>query len=194
MNVNEKDIELQDELREIVEKMAERKMESPKDFDILSNIIFERTHEQLSSFTLKRFWGYIDRPGVRISTLNILCRFIGYSNWEAFSNRNKEGECESDFVYGTHVITKELSIGDCLVITWLPNRRIKVRFEGMDLFTIVEVENSRLNAGDTFHCNLFVEGEALLLTCLVQKDSAPTNYVCGKKNGIHFTVIPKGRG
>lgn len=42
-----------------IEKALHRKLKSPKDFDLLSQSIWDRLHEQVSSTTLKRIWGLI---------------------------------------------------------------------------------------------------------------------------------------
>lgn len=59
-------------------------MKTPKDFDFLSEQIFERQHETVSASTLKRIWGYLPGRTPRQSSLDILSRFAGHTNWEAF--------------------------------------------------------------------------------------------------------------
>ncbi len=74
-----------------IEKTVGQKMKSPKDFDFLSELIFEKLHERISATTLKRLWGYLDEPTVpRQSTLDILSRFVDYSDWEHFCKAQKE--------------------------------------------------------------------------------------------------------
>ena len=72
-------------LRESVEGVVERKMKTPKDFEFLSECIFEKFHERISPTTLKRFWGYLSETTTpRKSTLDILSMFVGYDNWKDF--------------------------------------------------------------------------------------------------------------
>ena len=74
-----------DRLRESIEAQVDRKMRTPKDFDFLSEQIFEKEHQTVSPTTLKRMWGYLSEKATpRLSTLNILSQFIGYDNWDAF--------------------------------------------------------------------------------------------------------------
>ncbi len=74
-----------DRLRESIEAQVDRKMRTPKDFDFLSEQIFEKEHQTVSPTTLKRMWGYLSEAVVpRISTLNILSQFIGYDDWDSF--------------------------------------------------------------------------------------------------------------
>ena len=72
-------------LRELIEAVVERKMKTPKDFEFLSECIFEKFHERISPTTLKRFWGYLSETTTpRKSTLDILSMFVGYDNWKDF--------------------------------------------------------------------------------------------------------------
>lgn len=64
---------------------------SNKDFEALSERIFEDTNKRLSVTTLKRIWGraeWVANPS--IATLDILSEFAGYGNWRAFVNTHKE--------------------------------------------------------------------------------------------------------
>ncbi len=186
----EQQTELQALLRQMVEKSAGREMKTPKDFDFLSGIIYERTHENLSSFTLKRFWGYIDRGSASEATLSLLAKSIGYGSWEQFNRSASTGaDNESGLIVDTQLNVSSLRRGDNIVITWRPDRRIIARYEGVDLFTVVESANSKLHIGATFHCSLFVANVPLVLNCVVMtENSEPINYVCGNKHGIQFHV------
>ena len=72
-------------LREEVEKKAGRKMMTPKDFDFLSESIFEEIHTRISPSTLKRIWGYLQNDNTpRSTSLNILANYVGYDDWDSF--------------------------------------------------------------------------------------------------------------
>lgn len=76
-------------LRELIEGVIERKMKTPKDFEFLSECIFEKFHEKISPTTLKRLWGYLSESTTpRKSTLDILSMFVGYDNWKDFCKKN----------------------------------------------------------------------------------------------------------
>ena len=72
-------------LREEVEQKAGRKMMTPKDFDFLSESIFEEIHTRISPSTLKRIWGYLQNDNTpRSTSLNILANYVGYDDWDSF--------------------------------------------------------------------------------------------------------------
>lgn len=81
-------------LREAIEKEAQRTLSTPSDFKWLSQFIFERTHERLSTSTLMRFWGYMDQTKPSKMTLNILARALGYIGYDDFIE-NKSDEVEN---------------------------------------------------------------------------------------------------
>ena len=79
-------------LRQAVETIAGRKMQTPKDFDILSKRIFEQQHQMISSTTLKRIWGYLHdtASSPRTSTLDILAQYVGYNTFAEFASSRLE--------------------------------------------------------------------------------------------------------
>ena len=78
------------QLCEAIEHQVGRTMQTPLDFNWLSERIFERVHETISPTTLMRLWGY--RSGVvpRQATVDILARFLGYADYREFLNKSKE--------------------------------------------------------------------------------------------------------
>ena len=76
------------QLREAIETVADRKMRTPKDFDFLSDAIFEKLHQKVSTTTLKRLWGYLSEPVTpRTSTLDLLSQFVGNKDWQDFCHQ-----------------------------------------------------------------------------------------------------------
>ena len=58
---------------------------SPTDFNLLAGEIYKMTQRTLGVSTLKRIWGYVAaKHGTSYSSLSILCRYIGYADWDVF--------------------------------------------------------------------------------------------------------------
>ena len=55
-------------------------------------------------------------------------------------------------------------------------------------FEVIEAEQTKLSVGDTFECDIFIEGEPLYLSQLIHEGRPPMVYVAGKKSGILFEV------
>ncbi len=88
-------MDYQQQLCQAIEQATGLKMSTSKDFEVLSEHIFEKTHQTVSPNTLKRLWGYLpDATTPRISTLNILTTFLGYQSWDDFcqSSENTQEE------------------------------------------------------------------------------------------------------
>ena len=62
--------------------------------------------------------------------------------------------------------------------------RCTFRYLGKEQFVVEEAENSKLKVGDTFYCNLFILGEPLYLSRLVQGNNPPVDFVVGNKGGL----------
>jgi hypothetical protein len=84
-------------LKENCKKLIEDKLNwgssvhwTNKDFDLLSEKIFEVTGVALSQTTLKRIWGKVKYDSApTVTTLNTLAKYLGFENWREF--RQKQG-------------------------------------------------------------------------------------------------------
>jgi len=115
---------------------------------------------------------------------------LGYADYVTFCQWSAgDKEMQSDEVVGRHLYTEELTVGTRLVLTWYPDRRCVVQLLADGVFTIVEAVNTKLSAGDTFRCDLFIEGEPLYMSQLVHEGRPPMIYVVGKVNGIRFDYL-----
>ena len=172
------------ELKQQIEESVGRKMKTSNDFTFLSGAIWERVHENISTSTLKRLWGYVDgADATRNSTLEILSKFLGFKGWDDFLEHISQDN-GSDPVTKQHIKTEDLSVGDLVSVSWKPNRRCVFRYIGDYQFIVEQAENSKLKAGNTFRCGLFILGEPLYLNDLVQGSNQPVAFVVGNKDGL----------
>ena len=180
-------------LRREIETAVNRRLATPKDFDALREMIFSRLHILVSATTLKRIWGYIDdNVSTRRGTLDILARYLGYADFEAFANGATAdgGELPSNPIMSRRIdVDEELQPGDLLRLTWQPGRVCDVEYRGERLFCVVASQNTRLCAGNTFKCSLMIEDEPLYIDNLIVDGKAPVAYVCGKRSGIRFEPL-----
>ncbi|MBS1530557.1 MAG: hypothetical protein JSU01_09635 [Bacteroidetes bacterium] len=62
-----------------------------KDFEILNELILEKTKVSLSASTLRRIWGRVEYNHMPSgTTLDTLAQFAGFENWRAFTRQRKE--------------------------------------------------------------------------------------------------------
>lgn len=179
------------QLRKDVEARLGMRLATPADFETLILRIWEALHENIALSTLERLWGYVDGANnTRLSTLNILSRYVGFCNWDDYTNRLKEGEHGSSNPFiadGVH--TQELQPGQQLEVTWLPNRRCVFRYLGDMRFEVVESANSKLSVGDTFISTFFLTGQPLYIDQLIQSAQPPVSYVAGNNGGLQSITL-----
>lgn len=179
-------------LKKQTEQIFGQHIATPKDFSQLADKIFDRIHVQVSPTTLKRIWGYLDEPvAPRVSTLNILAQFIGYSNWDSFCGCIKKGiiDAQSNFIINKMVSTETIPLYTHIRLTWAPERLCEIVYEGNFRFSVVRSENAKLQAGDTFECKFFIEKEPLYLYNIVHQGQKIPAYVAGKREGVYFEYI-----
>ena len=174
-------------LLEAVECKYGRKVSTSTDFESLSVVIEHEIGEYLSSSTLKRLWGYVSlRPTPRISTLDVLCRYIGHQSFAAYREALKySGAVVSAFFSAPCISSSELEAGEKLTIGWAPNRLVTLRYEGDDTYGVMTVENAKLQVGDRFRATQFLLGYPLYIDHIQRSDGTTPSYVAGKNGGLN---------
>lgn len=186
---------LLEKLKNDVELLVHKKILTAKDFENLSDLIFNRLNIYLSATTLKRIWGYNknENSNPRITSLNILARFLGYRDWSNYLANSTNGKKfgSSPIIARKVNVLHDLLQGDIVRLSWLPDRICIVRYLGNLEFIVIDSENTRLREGDRFMCSVIIEDEPLYLDRLVQNDAPPIAYLCGNDSGIRFEVLKK---
>ena len=74
------------EIKELLKQKSGKALTSPADCDYIAIDIFSVTNEHIGVNTLKRLLGFLNEEcNARISTLNIIAKYLGYPDWEALS-------------------------------------------------------------------------------------------------------------
>lgn len=177
-----------------IEHAVDYKICTTRGFERLSQMISHRTRENISVSTLKRIWGYVKGyDDIRMSTLDVLSRFIGYNDYEHFSNDiNSESDViASNFFFGKCVYVDDMYKGECFRLTWSPGRLCEIRYDGDYRFTVISSTMTRLVAGTTFCCHIIEIGQPLYLNKVIFP-SAPQheyNYIAGTNGGVQVENI-----
>lgn len=163
----------------------------PRDFIFLERSIADKLEgARVTEKTLKRFFGYDkteDGSNIRLYTLDVLSRYVGFAGWNDFLDYLQEQEIDTsgDFV-GMVVNADTMSVGDRLQIEWAPDRRSVLKYCGNRQFEIVETENSKWQVGDTFFCKSFILGRPLYVDRLADCNGQLKSemYSVGEKGGL----------
>lgn len=168
----------------IIEKIG-RTLESPADFNFLSEQIRHATGEYLSPTTLKRLFGYIPQEGQpRRATLSILARYAGYGGWQDYLDKQ---HVESGFISAKRIMATELPKGQKILLAWNPNRECVVEYMGDECFVVVQAINCKLKVGDRFSASQFIVGQPLTATNVIllrSEENKMDVYVAGAQTGI----------
>lgn len=172
------------QLKNIVIRQLGRTLESPADFEYLSEQIQKKTGEYLSPTTLKRVFGHISYDGqLRPTTLSILARYAGYNGWQDYLDKQ---HVESGFVATQRISSKELSKGQKISLAWNPDRECLIEYLGEERFVVLHAKNCKLQIGDQFTTIQFILGQPLTATNVVsvRKPLQQDTYIAGAKTGL----------
>lgn len=177
-------------LQEIQRKYGKR-IATSTDFESLSNHILEVTKESISSSTLKRLWGYVTLcPSPRACTLDILSRYLGFKDFNAFRiDITKRGILESNFFETNCISVADLKEGDCVTIGWAPDRLVTLRYQGNFSFLVESSQNSKLEPGDRFEMSTLMIGYPLFISRILRNGEYTQSFIAGKETGINTLKV-----
>ena len=178
-----------DRLKASVEHFVGREIKLPRDFKFLEGQVECYTGVKISQSTLKRLWGYVSCDSApSYYVLDTLVTMLGYTSWTDFVKRSLDSESSCRIVR-RKLQMDALSLGDKIELMWSPFRVLVAEYTGDGTFVVEQSENSKLIAGDTFHCSCVIEGEPLYLTDVTHPGIEACDYVCGKLGGVKWRVI-----
>lgn len=177
-------------IKDLLGKQCRRELTTANDCTVLALDIEASTGEHVGVNTLKRMLGFIDdEREPRITTLNIIARYLGHNDWEALKLLDDEAG-NSDFNESmTELHAAQLKPGAMIEITYLPNRRVVIKFLGDNSFTVIESENGKLRVGDSLRLDHIVRGYPLLVSEVVRDGTSLGTFTAGKAQGINFKIV-----
>lgn len=173
-------------LRSDIEQQMGQYLQSPADFQLLIQQIWEKQHAVLSLSTIKRLWGYVESNGApRLSTLNTLAKFLDFADWNAYLVAlEQRGGIESAIFTGEGIQIADLQAGDRIAVAWEPNRQCTFRYLGDNQFVVENSKNAKLQRGITFSAVRFMIGQPMYLDNIFLVDGTRTSYVAGTRHGL----------
>ena len=126
----------------------------------------------------------------RISTLNVLSRYIGKRDFNAFQQSiMSDGHYVSNFFSVKKVCTSDLKKGAEVLIGWAPNRLVTLRYDGDGNYTVIKSENSKLLEGDKFQAESFMVGYPLYIPRIMRNGEYTLSYIAGTQEGLNRADI-----
>jgi hypothetical protein len=143
--------------------------ETHSDFIALASDICDTTGENISCSTLKRLFGkVISKSAPSKAVLNIIARYIGYSDWEAYNESlyngvselidfdiKEDGSCQ-------YLCPENLQMGAVVEIMYEPESRVQLHFLGGTLFRVQMIKDCKLRIGDILDIRSIQVGSAIM--------------------------------
>ena len=176
-----------EKLKELVEKKYGKALTTSADFERFSELLGNTQQYTVSASTLKRMWGYVtDKHQSRHTTLDVLAIYLGFKHFNHFCAHEEANTPTSGFVVSEQIKTDNLSKDDEIEIGWTPERKIRLRYDGDNFFTVLKAENSLLQQGDRFKAVSFITGEPLHLPYLIREGKQTEPFIAGRNGGLTF--------
>ncbi len=156
----------------------------PSDCEILSLDIEGKTGVRIGATTLKRLIGFAnDERQPHASTLNVIARYLGYAHWEELQKIEDRGN--SDFSSSDEELrSSDLQTGQKVEITYLPDRRLVLAYQGGNRYLVQVSENSKLQAGDEVEILNFVLHHPLLAVQVWRGGESLGQFTAGRVSGL----------
>lgn len=153
-------------IRLLVETEFGQPIRYASDCEHLSNAIFERTGERIGITTLKRMLGFVnDVSAPRVSTLDILARYLQYENFAELNNvLGDDSDClrlaESDIL-----VTDTLPEGAILEIELpCPAHKMKLRHRNGQEFEVLESTLLAIKPADRLTIGSMAKGVTMIVS------------------------------
>lgn len=174
-----------------VETTYGRRISTSTDFESLSVVIEHKIGELVSSSTLKRLWGYVSlNPTPRISTLDVLARFVGHKDFRSFCDGLKDSKAfVSTFFKSDYLSVSNLNKGDVVTIGWTPNRVVRMVYSGDLKFEVIESVNSKLKKGDIFELDEIIIGYPMVISRILRDGAYTPSYIAGQQGGLTMIKV-----
>lgn len=173
---------------DVLQKMGHT-LDSPTDFDYLALQIKNVTGEDISSSTLKRFFGYIPtNSSIRKSSLSILTRYLGFAGWSDYIAKS---HVTSGFVSSKTVMAEILHEGEMIEVEWKPDRSVTFVALGGNRFVIIKSCNSHLQEGDTMEITMFMVNQPLQIKNVMRGSESLGHYTAGMDGGLTKVLLSK---
>ena len=174
-----------------METQCGRKIRSSADCEYLALDIESLTGEHIGVNTIKRLLGFIsDEHNPRITTLNIIARYVGCETWEQF--------CCMRYAYASsaftgkrkEIVVRQLELGRRIRIMYFPKRIVDIEYQGDCHFLVLKSENSKLQQGDQLILTHIIERYPLWVSEVIRDGESLGSFSTGDRP-IGYRLLPE---
>ena len=174
---------------ELLREKSGNEIRLSRDCELLALDIESVTGEHVGVNTMKRLLGFIaDERVPRTSTLDVIARYLGYSNWDALRLMD-ESNSNSAFDDRDEYLACYLEKGQQVMISYPPNRTLTIENVGDNHFRVIDSKNSKLQKGDLLTLTHIVRHYPLLVSEVTRDGQNLGAFTAGKAQGIDFELL-----
>ena len=169
---------------QLLKEKSGNDLRQPSDCEFLSLDIESKTGVHIGSTTLKRLVGFAqDERMPHTSTLDAIARYLGYAHWEELSKIEDNGNSDFD-TSDEEVRSADLQPDAIVEITYLPDRKVSMKYLGNNHYQVVESQNSKLQVGDELEIQNFVLHHPLLILNVWRSGKSMGQFTAGRVSGL----------
>ena len=174
---------------ELLKRKSENGLRLPSDCELLSLDIESKTGVRIGATTLKRLLGFAQDERVpHASTLDAIARYLGYAHWEELSQIEDKGNSDFDAT-DEEVRSADLQTDAVVEVTYLPDRKVRMKYQGDNRYQIIESLNSKLLVGDEVEILNFVLHHPLLVINVWRSGESLGHFTAGRVSGLSSIVV-----
>ena len=174
---------------QLLKKKSGNDLRQPSDCEFLSLDIESKTGVHIGTTTLKRLVGFAqDERTPHASTLDAIARYLGYAHWEELSKIEDKGNSDFDSS-DEEVRSTDLQPGAIVEITYLPDRKVSMKYLGNNHYQVEESQNSKLQVGDELEIQNFVLHHPLLVLNVWRSGESMGQFTAGRVSGLSSVRI-----
>lgn len=176
------------EIFSLIQKRSGLNLDNPKDFEILTLLIKEKTGRPLGINTVKRLLGALsEKVNPSQNTLNIIALYLGYDNWCHLAESFNEVQKEND---DRNIYPENLPAGTRLILKYAPNRVLELEVTKSKRCLVLATNKGSLLNGDILHIECIRLSKPLESDSLVRNGKPLGPYKSALKGGIsHIELI-----
>lgn len=176
---------LRKDFREAIEKQFGEEIRYQYQCMALEDSIFSSTGDHLGLSTLKRIFGFVAYTSLPArSTMDILARYIGYSDYRHFEQENQPFAVTSGFETLKTVESVDLSPGQKIKLKFQPGRVMKLEYIGDERYRIEDINGGRLQKGDILKIRQIAQDFELLVNDVEREGKSLGSYVGARMGGV----------
>jgi hypothetical protein len=169
---------------ELLKRKSENGLRLASDCELLSLDIQSKTGVRIGATTLKRLLGFAqDERTPHASTLDAIAHYLGYAHWEELTQIEDKGNSDFDTA-DEEVRSADLQTDAVVEVTYLPDRMIRMKYQGNNRYQIIERQNSKLQVGDEVEVLNFVLHHPLLVLNVWRSGESLGQFTAGRVSGL----------